>query len=91
MRKDEEAGEGHGIDGATDLEPVAEGEVTVGDAGIGACSIVEQEIKGKGGVVEEVLGREEVERVEEAEDGVLGLEGGAAQPHHAEGEGVLGR
>lgn len=80
LGEDEEAGEREGVGRVFEQEAVAEAEIGGGGGGGGGE---------EAGGCDEVLAGEEVGGVE-AEDGVVGLEGGAAESHHAEGEGVVG-
>lgn len=98
LREDEEAGEREGVDGVAEEEAVAEGEVA-GDGGGRRVERVEEALEEGGGVGggggggvgprEGVLGEEDVARVEAERGGLVGLQRGAGQPHHAERQRVV--
>ena len=86
LGEDEEAGEAHGVGGVVEEESGAVSEIWgvggVGDVGVDKSG----EVGGGDGVVEDILARNEIDRVQ-AERRVH-VERRPAQPHHPESERV---
>lgn len=87
LGEEEEAGEAHGVGGVAEEEAGAVGGV--GGGGVGGEEVGGEEggeAGGGEGVVEDVLAGEEIGGVDEERG--FDEEGGAAQPHHPEGQRV---